>query len=63
MEAGYIKVLITVALLSAMWLDVLKLGTLSLRVHVPNNWVLRIWVIVIIVLVLGKYMIIWYLDP
>ena len=33
------------------------------RVHVPNNLVLGIWVIVIIVLVLGKYMIIGYLDP
>ena len=33
------------------------------RVHVPNNSVLGIWVIVIIVQVLGKYMIIWYLDP
>ena len=35
----------------------------SLRVHVPNNWVLRALVIVIIVQVLGKYMIIRYLDP
>ena len=35
----------------------------TLRVHVPNNWVLGIWVIVLIVLVLGKYMIIRYLDP
>ena len=26
--------------------------------HVPNNWVLGVWVIVIIVHVLGKYMII-----
>ena len=33
------------------------------RVHVPNNLVLGIWVIVIIVQVLGKYMIIRYLDP
>ena len=37
--------------------------TITLRVHVPNNWVLGIWVIVIIVMVLGKYMIIRYLDP
>ena len=28
-----------------------------------NNWVLRVWVIVIVVQVLGKYMIIRYLDP
>ena len=33
------------------------------RVHVPNNWGLGFWVVVIIVLVLGKYMIIKYLDP
>ena len=36
---------------------------LSQRVHVANNWVLGIWVIVIIVQVLGKYMIIGYMDP
>ena len=36
---------------------------LGFRVQVPSNWVLGIWVIVIIVLVLGKYMIIGYLDP
>ena len=35
----------------------------ALRVHVPNNWVLGIWVIVIMVQALGKYMIIGYLDP
>ena len=33
------------------------------RVHVPNNQVLGIWAIVVIVQVLGKYMIIRYLDP
>ena len=33
----------------------------SLRVHVPNNWVLRVLVLVIIEQVLGKYMIIRYL--
>ena len=33
------------------------------RVHVPNNVVLGIRVIAIIVLVLGKYMIIGYLEP
>ena len=33
------------------------------RVHVPNNWVLGIWVIVIIVQVLGEHMMIRYLDP
>ena len=33
------------------------------RVHVPNNSVLGIWVVVIIVQVSGKYMIIGYLDP
>ena len=38
-------------------------GLLTLRVHVPNNWVLGFWVIVIIVQALGKYMIIRYLDP
>ena len=32
-------------------------------VHLPNNRVLGFWVIVIIVPVLGKYMIIRYLDP
>ena len=36
---------------------------LGFRVHVPNNLVLGIWVIGIIVQVLGKYMIIGYLDP
>ena len=35
----------------------------TLRVHVPNIWVLRVLVIVIIVQVLGKYMNIGYLDP
>ena len=33
------------------------------RVHVPNNWELRFWVRVIMVQVLGKSMIIGYLDP
>ena len=33
------------------------------RVQVPNNWVLGIWVLVIIVQVWGKYMIIGHLDP
>ena len=37
--------------------------SLALRVHVPNSWVRRIWVIVIIVLVLGKHTAIRYLDP
>ena len=36
---------------------------MPLRVHVPINLVLRIWVIVIVVQVLGKSMIIRYLDP
>ena len=36
---------------------------LRFRVQVPNNVVLGFWVIVIIVQVLGKYMIIRYLDP
>ena len=36
---------------------------LTLGVHIPNTWVLGIWVIVIIVQVLGKYMILRYLDP
>ena len=35
----------------------------TLRVHVPNYWVLRVLAIVIVVQVLGKYMIIGYLDP
>ena len=35
----------------------------ALRVHVPSNWILRALVLVIIVPVLGKYMIIRYLDP
>ena len=35
----------------------------ALRVHVPNHWVLRVLVIVIVVKVLGRYMIIRYLDP
>ena len=35
----------------------------TLRVHVPNNLVLTVLVIVIIEQVLGKYMIIGYLDP
>ena len=35
----------------------------SQRVHVPSNRVLGFWVVVIIVLVWGKYMIIRYLDP
>ena len=35
----------------------------TIGVHVLNNWVLRILVVVIIVQVLGKYMIMWYLDP
>ena len=33
------------------------------RVHVPNNQVLGFWVFIILVQVLGKYMIIRYLDP
>ena len=40
-----------------------KLYCLTQRVHVPNNKVPGIWVIVIIVQVSGKYMIIRYLDP
>ena len=38
-------------------------SAITLRVHVPNNWVLRVFVIAIIVQVLGKYRIIRYLDP
>ena len=33
------------------------------RVQVPNNEVDRIWVIVFVVHVLGKYMNIGYVDP
>ena len=40
-----------------------KTAQFSLRVQVPNNQVLRYWVIAIIVQALGKYMIIRYLDP
>ena len=42
-----------------------RLGVLGLsrRVHVPNNGVLGVWVIVIMVQVRGKYMISRYLDP
>ena len=40
-----------------------ELSLSCLRVHVPDNWLLRFWVIGIIVQVLGKYMIIRYLDP
>ena len=36
---------------------------LTLRVQVPNIQVLRIWAVVIVVKVLGKYMIIGYSDP
>ena len=39
------------------------LSLLSPRVQVPNNWVLGILVIVILVQVQGKYMITGYLDP
>ena len=35
----------------------------GLRVHVPNNWVLGVLVLVIVVQALGKYMNIRYLDP
>ena len=35
---------------------------LSLRVHVPDNWVLGIWAIGTAVEVLGKYMIMGSLD-
>ena len=35
----------------------------TLRVHVPNSWVLGLLVLAIVVLVLGKYMIIGYLNP
>ena len=36
----------------------------ALRVHVPNHWLLRVQVVVVVVQVLGTYMmIIEYLDP
>ena len=38
-------------------------GPRPLRVHVPNNSVLGIWGIVLIIQVLVKYMTIGYLDP
>ena len=46
-------------------MGMLKLAScsLALRVHVPNNWVLGFWVVMVIVQVLGQYMIIGYLDP
>ena len=40
-----------------------KVAQVTQRVHVPNNWVLGFWVVVIMVQVLGKYMTIGYLDP
>ena len=36
---------------------------ITLRVHVPNIWVLGFWVIVVVEKVVGKYMIIRCLDP
>ena len=39
------------------------LGYVGFRVQVPNNQVLDFRVIVMMVQVLGKYMIIRYLDP
>ena len=41
----------------------LQVGYITQRVRVPNNLVLGFWVIVIIIQVLGKYMVISYLDP
>ena len=37
-------------------------SNIGFRVHVPNHWVLGFGVIFILVQVLGKYMIIRYLD-
>ena len=45
------------------FLEVYLRYPIPIRFHVPNNWVLRVLVIVIIVQVLGKYRIIRYLDP
>ena len=39
------------------------LSSITQRVHAPNNWVLKVLVVAIIVQVLAKYMIIEYLDP
>ena len=36
---------------------------ITLRVHVHNYLVLGMWVIMVVVQLLGKYMIIGYLDP
>ena len=44
-------------------LNPLKRLSPTLRVHVPNNWVLGTWAIVIRVQLWGKYMMIKYLDP
>ena len=43
--------------------DLSTLKCVTRRVQVPNNWVLGFWAIGMIVQVLGKYMIIRYLDP
>ena len=43
-------------------LEIRQVPTLSLRVQVPNNLILGFWVIVIVVQILGKYMILRYLD-
>ena len=43
--------------------DLLQLHFQTLGVHVPNNWVLGIRILVFVVQVRGKYMIIGYLDP
>ena len=40
-----------------------KWGYIGLRVQVPNNLVLGLWVTDILVQVLGKHMILRYFDP
>ena len=40
-----------------------ELGVRARRVHVPNNWVLWSWVVVIVIQAWGKYMSVGYLDP
>ena len=41
----------------------LSIHPLTLRVHVRNNWVLGVAILVIVVQVVGMYMISMYLDP
>ena len=55
LQRGYIGIYIYIGVYKGIW----GLG----RVHVLNNWVLRVWATVSTVLISGKYMVIRYLDP